>query len=219
MCEDGVSFVILASVKNHPNLVEGVLLCLQELNNRLQGNRCCEPDGVNKRACRDGWNRDAVQLMLCCYLQAPPISTRQQLTLMLITTSPDRTDRVDHMSRLEVTSCSDDCITNRTTANAATFLVNLWATFRVDGAICAVAFVQSPMRGCDDGVSILIGNVACDETQCGLSIMCKNRIKTSRTGWRGIQLAGSAVESSLGLDSVFLFSSSFPLMVARSLSR
>src|SRR5882762_2910044 len=142
MCEDGVSLVILARVKNHPNLVEGVRLCLQELNNRLQGNRCCESDGINKRPCRDGWNRDAVQLMLCCHLQAPSISTGQQLRLLLITASPNRTDRVHDVPRLEVASRGDDRITNRATADAAALLVNLRTAFRVNSAICAAAFVQ-----------------------------------------------------------------------------
>jgi hypothetical protein len=36
--------------------------------------------------------------------------------------------------------------------------------------------------------------------------------KTSRTGKRAIQLAGSAVEGSLDLDLAFLFLSSFPAM-------
>jgi hypothetical protein len=38
----------------------------------------------------------------------------------------------------------------------------------------------------------------------------QQRGKTSRTGMRAIQLAGSAVEGSLGLDLLFLFLSSFP---------
>jgi len=58
-----------------------------------------------------------------------------------------------------------DGIPNRTTADLATLFVNFRITFRVDGAICAVAFVQSPMRGSDNGVSILVGNVIADETQ------------------------------------------------------
>jgi hypothetical protein len=51
------------------------------------------------------------------------------------------------------------------------------------------------------------------------SIIGQQRSKSSRTGKRAIQLAGSAVEGSLGLDFIFLFSSSFPAMAAWSLSR
>jgi hypothetical protein len=47
----------------------------------------------------------------------------------------------------------------------------------------------------------------------------KQQSKTSRTGKRSVQLAGSAVEGSLGLDLVFLVLSSFPAMVVWSLSR
>jgi hypothetical protein len=39
----------------------------------------------------------------------------------------------------------------------------------VDGAICAVAFVQPPMRSRNHGVSILFGNVAGDKPQRRLS--------------------------------------------------
>jgi hypothetical protein len=49
--------------------------------------------------------------------------------------------------------------------------------------------------------------------------MCQQQGKTSRNGKRAVQLAGSAVEGSLDLDLVFLFLSSFPVMVAWSLSR
>jgi hypothetical protein len=47
-----------------------------------------------------------------------------------------------------------------------------------------------------------------------LSIISQQHDKTSRTGKRAIQLAGSAVEGSLGLDLLFLFLSSFPATVA-----
>jgi len=47
----------------------------------------------------------------------------------------------------------------------------------------------------------------------------KQRDKTSRTGQRAIQLAGSAAKGSLDLDLVFLFLSSFPATAAWSLSR
>lgn len=52
-----------------------------------------------------------------------------------------------------------------------------------------------------------------------LSIIGRQHDKTSRTGKRAIQLAGSAVEGSFGLDLVFLFLSSFPAMAAWSLNR
>ena len=51
------------------------------------------------------------------------------------------------------------------------------------------------------------------------STIGRQQNKTSRTGKRAIQLAGSAVEGSLDLDLAFLFLSSFPAMAAWSLSR
>jgi hypothetical protein len=57
------------------------------------------------------------------------------------------------------------------------------------------------------------------ELYVAMSIMREQQSKTSRTGKRAIQLAGSAVEGSLDLDLVFLFLSSFPAMAAWSLSR
>ena len=49
--------------------------------------------------------------------------------------------------------------------------------------------------------------------------MCEQQSKTSRTGKRAIQLAGSAGEGSSGLDLAFLFLSSFPPRVAWSSRR
>jgi hypothetical protein len=51
------------------------------------------------------------------------------------------------------------------------------------------------------------------------SIIRQQQNKTSRTGKRAIQLAGSAVEGSLDLDLILLVLSSFPAMAAWSLSR
>src|SRR5258705_9435574 len=51
-----------------------------------------------------------------------------------------------------------------------------------------------------------------------LSVMSKQRSKTSSTGSRAIQLAGSAVEGSLGFALIWFVLSSFPAM-ASSLSR
>jgi len=50
-----------------------------------------------------------------------------------------------------------------------------------------------------------------------LSMIRQQQSKTSRTGKRAIQLAGSAVEAPLGLDLVFLFLTSVPGMAAWSL--
>jgi len=79
---------------------------------------------------------------------------------MLIPTSPDRTYRMNDMPRYEVASGGDDSITNWATTDALTFFINLGATFRVDGAICAITFIQTPMRGSDDCIRILNGNIA-----------------------------------------------------------
>jgi len=46
------------------------------------------------------------------------------------------------------------------------------------------------------------------------TIIVKQRNKTGRTGTRAIQLAGSAVESPLGLDLLLLFLSSLSALVA-----
>jgi len=50
-----------------------------------------------------------------------------------------------------------------------------------------------------------------------LSVMSKQQSKTSRTGSRAIQLAGSAVEGSLGFALILFVLSSFPAMAAWSL--
>jgi hypothetical protein len=79
---------------------------------------------------------------------------------------------MNDVSRLEVASGGNHCITNRTTADTPTFLVNLGAAFGMNGAIGAIALIESPMRRCDDGVGILICNVPGDQPQRYLSDFC-----------------------------------------------
>ena len=76
---------------------------------------------------------------------------------------------MDHMPRLEIASCRNNRITNRTASDAAAFLINFGTTFRMNSPVSAVAFVQSPMRSGDNGICVLIGDITRDETQDCLS--------------------------------------------------
>jgi hypothetical protein len=105
-------------------------------------------------------------------LQAAPVGTRQQLWLILIATTPDGADRMNDVSRLEIAPGGDNCVTNRTPADTPTLFVNLGTTFRMDGAIGAIAPVESPMRRCDDSFCILLCNVAGNQSQRCLSDFC-----------------------------------------------
>jgi len=106
-----------------------MLLSLEELNNRPEGDRCCKADWVNKCSGRNGWNRDAAQAVLSSDLQAPAIGALQQLWFVLIAASPHWPNGMNHMSRFEVAAGCDNRITNRTTSDALAFLVNLRAAF------------------------------------------------------------------------------------------
>src|SRR5437016_3291475 len=115
-CEHCVSGVVLPSVENHPHLVEAVLLSLQELNNRPERNRRGQSNRIDERTGGNGRNRNAAQAVLGCDLQAATVGTRQQLWLMLIATSPDRADSMNHMSCFEVASAGDDGVADGTAA-------------------------------------------------------------------------------------------------------
>ena len=91
---------------------------------------------------------------------------------MLIATSPDWADSMNHMSCCEVASRGDDSVADRTAADSPALLINLRAAFRVNGAICAHALVQSPVSGGDDGVSVLLSDVADNEAQCCFPDCC-----------------------------------------------
>src|SRR5207244_10428482 len=145
------------------------LLLLEELNNRLQCNLRCESDRVNERAGGDGRNRDVAQTVLGGDLQAPPVGACQQLWLMLVAPSPNRSHSMNNVTRLQVPSCRNDRITNGTTTNMPTLLINPRSAFGVDSPVCTAALVQPPVCGGDNRIGILVGDVTGDETKHGLS--------------------------------------------------
>jgi hypothetical protein len=105
-------------------------------------------------------------------LQTAPVGARQQLWFILIATTPNGADCMNDVSRLVIASGGNHCITNRTTADTPTFLVNLWAAFRMNCAIGAIALVEPPMRRRDNGVRILFCDVAGNQPQRCLSDFC-----------------------------------------------
>jgi hypothetical protein len=82
---------------------------------------------------------------------------------MLIATSPDWADSMNHMSGFEVASAADDGVADGTAADSLALLVNLRTALRVNGAICAHALVKSPVSGGDNGVGVLLSDVADNE--------------------------------------------------------
>ena len=137
-----------------------MLLCLQKLNYGFKRNRRREVNRVNECASGNGWNRNAAEAVLCGDLQAPAVSTCQQFGFLLVSTPPDRANCVDNVSCFEIAPCSNDRITDWTATNPQTLLIYFRATFCVNGAIRAIAFVQPPVRGGDNSIGFLIGNVA-----------------------------------------------------------
>ena len=91
---------------------------------------------------------------------------------MLIATSPDWADSMNHMTCFEVASAGDDGVADGTAADSLALLVNLRTALRVNGAICAHALVKSPVSGGDNGVSVLLSDVADNEAQCCLPDCC-----------------------------------------------
>jgi hypothetical protein len=67
---------------------------------------------------------------------------------------------VNDVSRLEVASGRDNGIANRATPYTPTLFVNLRSSFAVDCAICARAFVKSPVGSRDNCIGVLVGDVA-----------------------------------------------------------
>ena len=104
-----------------------------------------------------------VQAVLGGDLQTAAVGAGQQLRLLLVATAPDRADRVDDVSRLEIAPGGDDRIADRAPADASALLVDARATLRVDGAVGARALVEPPVRGRHDGIGVLVCDVARDE--------------------------------------------------------
>src|ERR1700722_7762602 len=147
-------------------------LALEELNDCPQCDRRGETDWVDKRAGGDGRNRNAVPAIFCSELQAAAIRAREQFGFMFITTTPNWTDRMNNILCFQVAAGGDDRIANRATADAAAFLVNSRAAFRVNRAVRARALVQSPMRRRDYRICILVRDVAGHEPQFCISDYC-----------------------------------------------
>jgi hypothetical protein len=76
---------------------------------------------------------------------------------------------MNHVAGFEIAAGRNDGITDRTAADALAFFINLRTAFGVDRAIGARAFVELPMRRCDDSIRILVGNVAHNQFQHGLA--------------------------------------------------
>jgi hypothetical protein len=102
-------------------------------------------------------------------LQAPSIRASQELGFVFIATLPDRSNGVDDVARLEVASGSNDRVANGTAANPLAFGIDLRTAFRMDRPIRAKALVEPPMRGCDDSVGVLLGDIAGHEPQGGFA--------------------------------------------------
>lgn len=106
-----------------------------------------------------------MEAIFCRDLKAPSVGAREKLRLMFVATLPDGANGVNDVAGFEVTSGGDDGVADGATADFEAFFVNLRTAFGVDGAVGAVAFVQAPVGGGDDGVGVLFGDVAGDEAQ------------------------------------------------------
>src|SRR5262245_20237531 len=76
---------------------------------------------------------------------------------------------MNDVSRLEVSASRDDRIADRTAPDAPALLINLRAAFRVNRTVGARAFVEPPVRRCDNRLGVLFGDVSGDKPQCRLS--------------------------------------------------
>src|SRR5262249_27026475 len=144
----------LASVKDHPHLVEVVLLSLQELDNRPERNRRGQAEWIDERPSGNGRKRNAAQAVLDCNLQAASVGARQQLWLVLVAAAPARANRVDNVSCSEVAAGGDDCVADGTTSNASALLINAWAALGMNGAVSACALVEPPVCGGNDCIGL-----------------------------------------------------------------
>jgi hypothetical protein len=88
---------------------------------------------------------------------------------VLVTAAPDWADGVDDVPRSELAAGGDDGITDGTTSDTPTLLVNAWAALGVNSAISARALVEPPVRGGDNCIGVLVRDVARDEAQRRLS--------------------------------------------------
>src|SRR5216117_3666800 len=72
--EQRISAVVLALIKNHPNLLEPVLTFSQEFHDGPERDWRRELERISECPCGDRRERDAAQLILCCNLQTATIS-------------------------------------------------------------------------------------------------------------------------------------------------
>ena len=72
---------------------------------------------------------------------------------------------MNYVARLQIATRGDHRVPDGTASNLATLFVNPRPAFRVNRAICARAFVETPMCCGDDCFSVLFSNVARHETE------------------------------------------------------
>src|SRR5207247_9531634 len=92
--------------------------------------------------------------------QAAPVAGRQELVLAVAPTVPDRPDRVDDPLRRQAIATGDPRLPGLTAAERSALRQELRAGGAMDRAIDTAAAEQCRIRGVDDRVDQLPGDVA-----------------------------------------------------------
>jgi hypothetical protein len=150
---------ILSRIENHSDFIEVMFTFSEEVNDCIKSNRGCELDRVSKCSGRNGWERNAAQVVTRCDLQASTIGARQQLRFALVTTTPNRTNSMNDVPSFEISPSRDNRIADGTASYFPASFINLRSTFCVNGAVRARSLIEPPMRGGDNCVGLLVRNI------------------------------------------------------------
>ena len=83
----------------------------------------------------------------------------------------DRADGMDHIARPEPPAGGEARLAGRAAAETATFLQNLWPASAVDRAVHTPAAEKARVSGIDDGLGVLLGNIAFDQFNARDSVL------------------------------------------------
>ena len=126
-------------------------------------------DGVAVDAGGDAGEGDGGQAFTVGEDEGFAVAGGQLGGFVVVATSPDWAYGVQDAFGVQAASGGGDDLAGRAASDSATFFQDRRATSAVDRAVHAAATGQSRVGGVDDGVNVLLRNVATDEFQRGFT--------------------------------------------------
>src|ERR1700742_2702977 len=122
------------------------------------------------RAAADGRETNRLDFIFDRKLQRIPITIPQNLGLMVLSSSPNRTNCVNDKTRRTLISASDFRFAWSTTSESPTFGEQLGPSGAMDCTVDPAAAQESGVRGVNDGIHVELRDIAADNVDFAVGI-------------------------------------------------